>query len=68
MENPQLSLIDNDFTVQAKTDFQLNDREKEVLAKFISRMKETLTTGETAFLEVSDARETPVTFEVSLSS
>lgn len=66
MQNLQLALIDNDYRVQAKTGFQLETNEAEILKKFFSRMQETLITGDTAFMEILDAGSEPIVFEVSL--
>lgn len=63
MNKIKISLIDNDQTVQAKTD--LDDTQNNTLSAFIERIKEELVTGETALLEIEEQEKNSLRFEIT---
>ena len=62
--NMKISLIDNDYVVQAKTDIAQNGPD-DPFRKFVQQIKEELVTGQTAYLEIEDLQKNPVTFEIT---
>ena len=60
----KLSLIDNDFVVQANTSLDLKDKEDPV-RKFFRDMGEELVTGKVAYLEIEGPESETLTLEVS---
>jgi hypothetical protein len=62
--NMKISLIDNDYVVQAKTDLALNGKD-ETFRNFLQEIKEELFPGQTAYLEIEDSETGPITFEIS---
>ena len=62
--NMKISLIDNDYVVQAKMDLVQNGP-ADLFRKFVKQIKEELVTGQTAYLEIEDARKDPITFEIT---
>ena len=62
--NIKISLIDNNYVVQAKTDLTQTGQE-DPLSKFIEQVKEEMVTGQTAFLQIEDSKKDPITFEIS---
>lgn len=67
MKNLKFSLIDNDFTVNAKTNLSIKDDADFEFAKFFRRIEEELVTGETGYLEIEGLHSNPVTFTISHS-
>jgi hypothetical protein len=64
--NMKISLIDNDYVVQAKTNLALNGQD-ETFRNFLQEIKEELYPGQTAFLEIEDSETETITFEISRS-
>jgi hypothetical protein len=64
--NIKFALIDNDYVVQAKTDFLLEGQDNP-LRKFLEQIQEELLPGQTGYLEIEDFEKDPVTFEISHS-
>ena len=64
--NMKISLINNDYVVQAKTDLAQNGPD-DLFRKFVQQIKEELVTGQTAYLEIEDAQKDPITFEITLT-
>jgi len=62
--NMKISLIDNDYVVQAKTDLALNGK-NETFRNFLQEIKEELLPGQTAYLEFENSETDPITFEIS---
>ncbi len=62
--NIKFALIDNDDVVQAKTDFVLEGQDNP-FRKFLQEIKEELLPGQTAYLEIEDSDQDPITFEIS---
>jgi len=62
--NIKISLIDNDYVVQAKTDLIQNGQD-DTFRNFLEQVKEELVTGQTAYLEIKDPKKDSVTFEIS---
>lgn len=62
--NVKISLIDNDYVVRAKTDFATNGQD-DPFTKFLQQIKEELLPGQTAYLEIEDAKQDPITFEIT---
>lgn len=62
--NMKISLIDNDYVVQAKTDLALNGKD-ERFRNFLQEIKEELLPGQTAYLEFENSETDPITFEIS---
>ena len=65
MGDLKFSLIDNDFVVNAKTNFSIHDDADFAFAKFLREIEEKLVTGETASLEIEGLHDNPVTFTIS---
>lgn len=63
MNKIKISLINNDQTVQAKTD--LDDTQNNTLSNFIERIREELVTGETALLEIEEREKSSLRFEIT---
>jgi hypothetical protein len=62
--NMKIALIDNDYSVRAKTDFDPNGK-NESFKKFFHQIKEDLLPGQRAYLEIKDPGADPITFEIS---
>jgi len=62
--NIKISLIDNDYVVQAKTDVSQNEQD-DTFRNFIGQIKEELVTGQTAYLEIEDPGNDLITLEIS---
>jgi len=62
--NVKISLVDNDFVVRAKTDFDIEGHD-DPFTKFLKQIKEELLPGQTAYLEIEDSKADPITFEIS---
>lgn len=65
MKHIKLSLIDNDYAVQASGDLDLSEKLNVVFTKFIERLREELVTGQTATLEIEGLAEKPVSFIIA---
>ena len=65
--NIKFALIDNDYVVQAKTDFLLEGQDNP-LRKFLEQIQEELLPGQTGYLEIEDFEKDPVTFDSNLVS
>jgi hypothetical protein len=65
MKKIKMSLFDHDHAVQAKTNMNFDDNQKEMLATFIKQIHEELVTGATAFLEIEGLQHDQVTFEIT---
>jgi len=63
MNKIKISLINNDQTVQAKTD--LDDTQNNMFSSFIERVREELVTGETALLEIEEQEKKSLRFEIT---
>ena len=68
MKNLKLSLIDNDYTIQAHTDLSVSDKMMNHFVDFVNNMKEELVTGQTAYFEVESADKDPIVFTISQST
>lgn len=62
--NMRISLIDNDYVVQVKTDIVQNGPD-DPLRKFVKQVQEELVAGQTAYLEIEDGHKDSVTFEIT---
>ncbi|UCD88958.1 MAG: hypothetical protein JSW04_10955 [Desulfobacterales bacterium] len=62
--NIKISLIDNDYVVQAKTDVA-QDGQDDTFRNFLEQIKEELVTGQTAYLKIEDPKKDLVTLEIS---
>lgn len=62
--NMKISLVDNDYSVRAKTDVDPNGK-NESFKKFFHQIKEELLPGQKAYLEIKDSGTDPITFEIS---
>ena len=62
--NLKIALIDNDHVVRAKTDLS-EDGQDDSFRRFLSKVKEELVPGQTAYLEIEDSTADPITFEIS---
>ena len=62
--NIKISLIDNDYVVQAKTDLTQNGQD-DTFRNFLEQVKEELVTGQTAYLEIEDPEKDSLILEVS---
>ena len=60
----QLSLIDNDYVVRAKTDINLKGSDDNV-ARFLRDINEELITGKTVFLKINGPESEPIVLEVT---
>jgi len=65
MKNVKFSLIDNDFEVQTETDFDINEKQCQVMAKFFNQIAAQLATGQEAHLEVEGLQKEPIVFTVT---
>ncbi len=65
MKHIKFSLIDNDYEVQTETDFDMDEKQCMVMAKFFTQIAEQLATGEEAHLEIEGLQEKPVVFTVT---
>ncbi len=65
MKHVKFSLIDNDFKVQTKTDFDINEKQCEVMAKFFNQIAEQLTIDQEAHFEVEGLQKKPLVFTVT---
>jgi len=64
--NPiKMSLLDNDYVVQAKTDFGTEGFQNLELIKFFRRIKEELVIGGTEILTIEGLHGEPVNFRIS---
>ena len=68
MKNIKVSLIDNDFAIQAKRDVAFNESQKNVLSEFFEQVQEELVTGQTAFLEIDGLLNKTVTLTIAESA
>ncbi len=60
----KLSLIDNDYVVRAQTDLAQSGHD-DPFRTFVKQVQEELVTGQTAYLEIEDAQNESVTFEIT---
>ena len=67
MKNIKLSLVDNDYIIQNHTTLHLNDEDGMVLTQFLKDIRDELTIGQTACLEIEGAQGEAITFSVSCS-
>ncbi len=65
MKHVRLSLIDTDQSIQAMTQLDFSDKEKNKFLKFIELLKEELATGQTAMLEIDGILTNPVVFSIA---
>lgn len=65
MKHVKFSLIDSDFKVQTETDFEINEKECEVMAKFFNQISEQLETGQEGHFEVEGLHKEPLVFTVT---
>lgn len=65
MKNLKLSLIDNDYAMQAHADLNLRDTPGNSFLEFIEHLKEELVTGKTAYFEIEGAGNEPLVFSIS---
>ena len=65
MENITISLVDNDYKLHARTNIPPNGND-DPIRDFLNRMKDELTTGQTAHLEIEGLDSKISTFEISL--
>lgn len=65
MKDLKISLIDNDFVVNAETRLKIRSKSGSAFMKFISEIEEELATGKVAYLEVDGLSKGPVTFSIS---
>ena len=65
MSHIRMSLIDNDFVIQAKTDIDIDSIQNRELMEFFNRLKEELVIGETEFLTIEGLQKEPVNFRIS---
>ena len=63
----KLSLIDNDFVIQANTNLDLEGKEEE-FGRFFRDIGEELATGNVACLEIEGPESETLRFEISKSS
>lgn len=66
MNQIKMSLVDNDYVVQAKTDIDVNAKQNKDLLTFFSRLKEELVIGGTESLTVEGIHEKPISFRISI--
>ena len=62
--NMKIALIDNDYSVRAKTDLGLTGKDEPFRA-FFHKIKTELLPGQKAYLEIRDSETHPITFEIS---
>lgn len=65
MSRIKLSLIDNDYVTQAKTDIFVDDIKNKELMEFFTRLKDELVIGDTEFLTIEGLQKEPVNFRIS---
>ena len=65
MKNIRMSLIDNDYVIQAKTNLNANTVQNGELAKFFNRLQEELVIGETEVLTIEGLKNGPVNFRIT---
>lgn len=65
MKNLNLSLIDNDYVLRAKTNLNSKDNNNGAFKRFLRSVEERLVTGETAYLEIEGLHKDPTTFVIS---
>jgi len=64
MESLKISFVDNDFATQAKTDLDVDNKQKQVLLDFFEQVEEELVTGQTARLEIEGLKGGLYTFTI----
>jgi len=64
MESLKISFVDNDFATQAKTDLDVDNKQKQVLLDFFEQVEEELVTGQTARLEIEGLKGDLYTFTI----
>ena len=62
--NMKIALIDNDYFIRVKTDFDPNGKNKS-FKEFFHQVKEELIPGQRAYLEIKNSETDPITFEIS---
>ena len=65
MKHIKFSLIDDDFKVQTETNFDLNEKQSEVMAKFFNQISDKLATGQEGHFEVEGLQKKPLVFTVT---
>lgn len=65
MSQIKLSLIDNDYVTQAKTDISVDEIKNKELMEFFTRLKDELVIGDTEFLTIEGLQKEPVNFRIS---
>jgi hypothetical protein len=65
MKHIRLALIDNDYAVQAEGALDVNEKQNSGFARFIDQIREELTIGQTATLEIEGLTEKPVSFTIA---
>lgn len=65
MNQIKMSLLDNDYVVQAKTDLGIDGFQNQELINFFSRIKEELVIGGTEVLTIEGLHGEPVNFRIS---
>lgn len=65
MNQIKMSLIDNDYVLQAKTDIDVATIQSKDLMNFFNQLKEELSTGATEFLTIEGLKTGPVNFRIS---
>lgn len=65
MNQIRMSLTNNDYVVQAKTDLGVDSVRNAELIKFFSRLKEELAIGETEVLTIEGIPGEPVNFRIA---
>ena len=65
MKNLKLSLINNDYSIQAHTDLNFSEHAMNNFVDFLNDIKEELVTGQTAYFEIEGAEKEPVIFTIS---
>ena len=67
MSRIKMSLIDNDYVLQAKTDINVDTSQNRELTGFFNRLKEELLIGETEFLTIEGLQKEPINFRISVT-
>lgn len=65
MKHIKFSLIDNDYEVQTQTDFDVDEKQCQVMANFFNQITEQLATGQEAHFEIEGLQQRPVTFTIT---
>lgn len=65
MKHVKFSLIDNDFKVQTETNFDINEKQCEVMAKFFNQITEQLATGHEGHFGIEGLQKEPLVFTVT---